>query len=292
MGIVTPKAKRKCLAAVFLLAGMLQSTPSSSDGLFGGGSNPLGSLFGNQAAGSSGNSGGPGGLLNSLLSGVQNTSLGPIGRHLLGRELASRLVGANKVAAIDDPRLQYVRLIAMGILRESLRPYEYKDQSIFVIENDKSINAHAAPGGFIFVTSGLLKFVENEDELAFVLAHEVAHVEMDHGLNAIKQTAGQGIAGEFFGFSEEFANILSDGYSQDLEGEADFRAGQVLAKAGYDPTLGAKIIDRLDSLAGRKHATGYPKDRYNNVIRGVRKAGGAKSSSSAERSKRFRTALP
>jgi hypothetical protein len=290
MKMITLTFWRNSLAAVLLSSCLFYSNPSCSDGLFGGGSNPLGSLFGQQSGGS-GNSGGSGGLLGSLFSGVQNTSLGPVGRHLLGRELASRLVGANTIADVDDPRVKYVRIITMSLLRESLRPYEYKDQSVFVIENDESINAHAAPGGFIFVTSGLLKFVENEDELAFVLAHEVAHVEMDHGLNAIKQSAGQSIAGKAFGFSEEFANSLADGYSQDLEGEADFRAGQILARTGYDPTLGAKVIARLDELTGRKHATGYPKDRYNNVIRGVRKAGGPKSSSADARSQRFQTAL-
>ncbi len=42
----------------------------------------------------------------------------------------------------------------------------------------------------MFVTTGMLKFLRNEDELAFVLAHEVAHIELDHGLNAIKQNEG------------------------------------------------------------------------------------------------------
>ena len=276
----------------FALPFLLHTSPTVGDSLFGGGSNPLGSLFGKQTSGETENSSGnSGGLFGSLLSGVTNTSLGPIGRHLLGRELAARLVGANKVAPFNDPRVKYVRTLTMTLLRESLRPFEYKDHSVFVIENDKSINAHAAPGGFVFVTSGLLNFVENEDELAFVLAHEVAHVEMDHGLNAIIQASGQKLGAEAFGFSEDFNKQLSDGFSQGIEGEADFRAGQILAKTGYDPALGAKVIERLESLSGRKHATGYPRDRFTNVMKGVRIAGGAKGNLSASRAQRFKAAL-
>ena len=277
----------------FSLPFLLHSTPTIGDGLFGGaGSNPLGALFGKQSDDNTGNnSGNSGGLFGSVLSGVSNTSLGPVGLHLLGRELAARLVGANEVAPFNDPRVEYVRAITLTLVRESLRPYEYKDHSIFVIKNDSSVNAHAAPGGFIFVTSGLLNYVENEDELAFVVAHEVAHVELDHGLNAIKQAAGQTLAIGSFGFSDELNKKLSDGFSEDIEGEADFRAGQMLARAGYDASLGAKIIERLENRPGRTHATGYPRDRFTSVIKGVRQAGGPRGKSSSSRTQRFKAAL-
>ncbi len=59
----------------------------------------------------------------------------------------------------------------------------------FLLLDSNEINAFAAPGGLILVTRGMLQCCANEDELAAVLAHEIAHVEKKHGLTAIKMPA-------------------------------------------------------------------------------------------------------
>lgn len=74
---------------------------------------------------------------------------------------------------------QYVNLVGLTVSMESDRPETYKGYFFGVLQSD-AINAFAAPGGFIFVTTGALKKMENEDELAGVLAHEIAHVNLRH----------------------------------------------------------------------------------------------------------------
>jgi predicted Zn-dependent protease len=140
------------------------------------------------------------------------------------------------------------------------------------------INAFAAPGGFMFVTTGMLEFLKNEDELAFVLAHEVAHIELDHGLNAIKQNEGAKIFAEATadengeGAFAAFRNFAENGFSQSLEGEADIRGAQIAAGLGYDFTQGVEVIRRLETVTARKHGTGYPANRQKRLHEG---AGGA-----------------
>ena len=296
------------VALLFVLT-LTANSPASAQSLFGGSdSNPLGSLLEQLTKGSekgksvkggakgkpvrsNPSAGGLGSLFGNILSAKNNTTLGPVGLHLLGRELSARLLGANKVAPFDDPRVAYLRLIVYNLLGESYYNRGYKDAVVFIIEDDKTVNAHAAPGGFVFVTSGLLKFAKNEDELAFVLAHEVAHVELNHGLNAIKQATGQSTANEAFNFGESLQNTLSDGYSRDIEGEADIRAGELLVKTGYDVKTGVKIIDRLEKISKRKHATGYPKDRLKKVMLGVSVSGLSTPSNPDARYNRFKKAL-
>ena len=207
------------------------------------------------------------GLIGDALESAENTNLGPVGRYVLGRELAARMIGINDVVQDGDPRLDYLRILTANLLRSSRVTATYKDPVVILFDTPDKINAFAAPGGFVFVTTGLLNFVENEDELAFVLAHEIAHIEMDHGLNAIRQNEGsklfQSATGDM-GLGGLFGDLLSwgeNGYSKDLEQEADLRGGEIVASLGYDWQSGINVIKRLEEMTGHTHASGYPADR-------------------------------
>lgn len=85
---------------------------------------------------------------------------------------------------LKDPAInQYISNIGESIAKKvSHRPLiKYR----FIVLDTDEINAFAAPGGFIFITKGTLKLLDNEAELAAVLAHEITHVEEGHGLDAI-----------------------------------------------------------------------------------------------------------
>jgi predicted Zn-dependent protease len=134
---------------------------------------------------------------------------------------------ARQVGTIDDPALAaYVQKIGDRLLRAvPQRSFTYR----FQVVDEAEPNAFALPGGYIFISRGLLALVNDEDELACVIGHEIAHVVKRHA--AAKQGArrGQVLVSPFLRATRSAA------YSRDLERTAD-HDGQILcAAAGYDP---------------------------------------------------------
>ena len=263
--------------------------------------NPLGKLFGSgKMPGMPGGKGGKGGFSGAFADAMQaakNTNLGPVGRFVLGRKLSAMVVGGYKTVSLDDPRIPYIKNVALTLLANSRYFGSYKNTIVVLLQADKVINAFAAPGGFIFVTTGMLNFLENEDELAFILAHEVAHIELDHGLNAIIQQQSGKIfakATKSFGMGTAFDQMISfaeNGYSEDVEAEADIRGAELASNTGYDFNSAIAVITRLEKVTGRKHATGYPANRakrIKNAARNIR----VLEKSVAIRARRFSVILP
>jgi Zn-dependent protease with chaperone function len=255
------------------LGGMLGGSKNKDVDKDGGGNaNPLGGLLGGSkdSGGSSGGSD-PFKMIGDAMEAKKNSTLGPMGRYYLGRKLSAQVIGLYKPLPFEDKRTKYVRDVVMTILGASNYAGNYKDPLVVVLDDKKLINAFAAPGNFVFISTGMLEFVESEDELAFVLAHEIAHIELDHGLNAIKSKQGMdlfqsGTGGAMPGLDGLFG-FMENGFSANLEGEADERGAQLTARAGYDPKAGVAVIERLEKLQGRKHGTGYPADRKSAVQR-------------------------
>ncbi len=160
----------------------------------------------------------------------------------MGTAAASVLLGAAPL--VDDAALQrYVNNVGMWIALQSERPN--LDWRFGVLEDD-TINAFAAPSGYVFITKALFRVLRNEAELAGVLAHEIAHVVAKHHVEAmVKQDrlsvlaeTAQGVSGEdsWIGDAAVAASkkIYTSGLDKSVEFEAD-RMGVVLAaRAGYD----------------------------------------------------------
>jgi predicted Zn-dependent protease len=211
-----------------------------------------------------------GGASNELFEAAENSRLGPMGRYFLGRKLSAHILGNTPALPVSHPISRYVRRVVLTILGSSNYAGSYSDPVVIVLKDSKNINAFAAPGNFVFVTTGMLHFLKNEDELAFVIAHEIAHIELDHGLNAIKSKQGadlfkNAVGNELAVGLDGLFNFMEDGFSAELEGEADLRGAELAAKSGYDPSAGKFVIKRLENKQGRKHATGYPEDRQANI---------------------------
>jgi len=157
-----------------------------------------------------------------------------------------------------------VAFAAMETTRDGDRPSPIAGWH-FTIVDDDSINAFAAPGGYIFITMGALAAAENEDELAAILAHEVAHVVRGHALGSIKKSRWAGVAKTALDASVEldeqalgdltevFEGALDDivdsvlvkGYSRDTEFEADRLGAQIMATAGYEPAAFTSYLKTL-----------------------------------------------
>src|SRR5262249_4586150 len=119
------------------------------------------------------------------------------------------------------------------------------DYHFYVVQNN-SLNAFAVPGGYVFVFSGLIAHVENDDELAGVLAHEIGHVSGHHLIR--QQTEGQvwsyaAILGALLSAVNPVlgaagvaaAQTAQLKYSREFEQEADYLGLRYATEAGYDP---------------------------------------------------------
>ena len=151
---------------------------------------------------------------------------------------------------------RYINLIGKTIAEVSDRPTL---NFHFAILNSPEQNAFAAPGGYIFITVGLLKSLKNEAELAGVLAHEIAHVTKQHMLETIRRGAILGSVSElsltamkqdpkmFSNVIDQMTDLLfTKGLDKDKEFEADVVGVDYAYRAGYNP-LG--LEDYLQTLA-------------------------------------------
>ncbi|MDR7470509.1 MAG: M48 family metalloprotease [Armatimonadota bacterium] len=129
----------------------------------------------------------------------------------------------------------------------------------FRILNQRAVNAVSLPGGFVYVTRGMLDFVRSEDELAFVLAHEVAHVNQRHHVNLLERHFFMGIViSLLFGgdpTATQVANfvgfLLSRGFSRSAEFEADQVGVHFTHRAGFRADAGLQFMERLRAAEGR-----------------------------------------
>ncbi len=154
---------------------------------------------------------------------------------------------------------RYVNLVGRSLVRQSPRPDLL--YSFAVIDSDAP-NAFAGPGGYIFVTTGALKLMENESELAGVLAHEIAHVSEKHMLKTYKQgqwiNFGKAVAEakdeektKYFDMVDQATDTLFDrGLDQRFEYEADSVGMEIAALTGYDPRGIITFLQKLQYVTG------------------------------------------
>ena len=124
------------------------------------------------------------GVVNLLDAGKKmiDNRMGPVEEFYLGRKVAAQVLGAYpKRLAQDSPITQYVTKVGATLALASRAPYPYRPYT-FIVLDEKEVNAFAAPGGIIFITTGMISFLPNEDALAGVLGHEIGHVELRHGV--------------------------------------------------------------------------------------------------------------
>jgi beta-barrel assembly-enhancing protease len=181
----------------------------------------------------------------------------------IGRDAAATLLGASK--PIDDAAVQeYVNKVGLWVALQSDRP---DLPWHFAVVDSDDIDAFAAPGGFVFVTRGLLLHLHSEAELAGVLGHEISHVVLKHHLNALQKAARMDLASQAAqvgmqskGYDSDLDNQLMDKvssatrnlYSKGLDKEDELaadRMGVVLAaRAGYDPYGLLAVLQTLEAV--------------------------------------------
>jgi predicted Zn-dependent protease len=176
----------------------------------------------------------------------------------IGRQLAAVLLGSKPLH--PDLALQrYVNNLGRWISLQSTRP---QLPWTFGVLDDPGVNAFAAPGGYVFVTKGLVDRVD-EAELAGILAHEITHVTDRHHLQALRSKARAGIATQMLGsqlnnnlggaVSAQLLALGRDLYSSGLdqgdEFDADRNGVTLAASAGFDPYGLPSVLQQLRTAA-------------------------------------------
>ncbi|MBN2056349.1 M48 family metalloprotease [bacterium] len=220
--------------------------------------------------------------------------------YYIGRAVAATILSRYELSS-DKSMTAYINRVGGVLAGVSDRPETFGGYHFCVIDSDE-INAFAAPGGFIFVTRGLLARAPNEEAVAAVLAHEIAHVCLKHGLKAIKQSrltgafavlAAEGAKqygpGEVAQLTEAFGGAISDiaqnmiekGYSRSQEFEADNLAVIYLGRAGYSSGGLLALLNGLRQSEGGEHTSaGFGKthpsagDRADKVHTQIENSGG------------------
>lgn len=171
-----------------------------------------------------------------------------------GDAIAATVFGAAPVWR--KPAAQsYVNLVGRNLARQ----VERKDvQWRFAILDTPSINAMAFPGGIVVITRGLYALLTSEDELAAVLAHEIAHVNRRHQWKVIQQQklvalAGNAVASSDPGRSAQVVadlgtKLIARGLDKSAEFEADRDGVVIAARAGYDSSALIAVMERLKTL--------------------------------------------
>jgi predicted Zn-dependent protease len=176
----------------------------------------------------------------------------------MGRQADSGVIAS--IGLYPDPSLQsYVQNLGQKLAATSERP---KLPWTFRVVDDPAVNAFAIPGGFVYVTRGILTHVTNEAELATVMGHEIGHVTARHTAHELsrEQVANLGLAigsiassqiAKYAGVASQALGVLFLKFSRDNENQADELGVRYSSRANYDSRQMINVMQVLDKLSSQ-----------------------------------------
>lgn len=178
----------------------------------------------------------------------------------LGRQVNDEILSKPNEYPILDP-IQYKEVYdyIKGIRDMLLKTGEVRYASEFDWEikiiNDSTLNAFCTPGGYIYFYTGILKFLDSEDELAGVLGHEIAHADLRHSTSQITKMMGTSLiisvlAGNREGLAQIATALVGLSYSRGHESDADYNSVKYLCKTPYNAAGGAGFFQKITALGG------------------------------------------
>ena len=177
----------------------------------------------------------------------------------------------------DDEALQaYVSQVGQRIAAVSHRP---QLQYTFTVLDSEEVNAFALPGGYVYITRGIMAYLNSEAELVAVLAHEVGHVTARHSVRQQTGATATGVGATVIGIltgSGDLAHVanmagtaLVSGYGRDMELEADGLGAQYLDRLGYDPDAMIDVVRLLKNQETLRIQQARQENRKPHVYHGV-----------------------
>ena len=193
--------------------------------------------------------------------------------YYLGRAVAAVILGRYKPYTANPDLTNYLNLICRTLVINSSQPEIFKGYYVVILDSPE-YNAFATPGGHIFITRALVEAALSEDALASIIAHELAHILLKHGMGIVYDMKLNermaGIAERAAEFNSKNADdarraielrnsvmvyidaMLQNGYSQAQEYEADQAAAGILAASGYDPQALVDMLKVLQKVQGSR----------------------------------------
>jgi predicted Zn-dependent protease len=237
----------------------------------------------------------------------------PEQEYYIGRSVAATVLATYKPFDLQQANA-YLNLLGQTMAQCSAKPETFAGYHFLLVDTDE-INAFAAPGGLIMISRGMARCCKSEDELAAVLAHEISHVDHQHGLKAIRKgrltsalttlgtSAGKSLGGQklaevtevFEGsISDITSTLMNNGYSRTTEYEADKGAVAIMKKLGYSPSALVSMLEQMQKQlkpGGRDFVKTHPSPEVR--IAELKKLVGtpAPSPASAARLQRFQKAM-
>ena len=219
------------------------------------------------------------GAATGMITGAQAESIGrvsdavskaaeeinPEQEYYIGRTIGAVITSKYKVYQ-NNSTTDYINVMGQGLSKFSDMPETFGGYHFLVLDSDE-INAFAAPGGFIFISRGLLRCCKDEDAVAAVLAHEIGHVQLRHGIESIddsrmtsavttvlaegaKNLGGKDLANLTAAFEGSISDItnklVTSGYSREYENQADKAAVTIMKRAGYNPAALVSMLEVMD----------------------------------------------
>ena len=192
------------------------------------------------------------GWLDLIMNGVQVYQLSNISDSQegdLGKRINNQLINSGQIKLYKNNTVgSYVNTLGQKLAGASGRP---NIPYTFQVVNDDAVNAFATMGGYVYVTTGLLKSADNEAELAGVVGHEIGHIAERHAVAHMRQAAiTQGITGALGVNRDRLVNIgtqlvLELPNSRRDEYEADTDGFETMGRAGYEQSAMATFMQKL-----------------------------------------------
>lgn len=183
----------------------------------------------------------------------------------LGEQVKAELEQKQNVRYLNDRTVtSYVQGVIDRILPFAKRDRQNQKWQLFVIDDPKTVNAFATPGGYIYVYSGLILQAGNEAEIAGVLSHESGHVVARHAARQLVETYGletalalalgknPGVLAKYAGAIAANGTLLANSRSD--EDEADEYGARYSSAAGYDPHGLVTFFEKLEATQGKSPA--------------------------------------
>lgn len=183
----------------------------------------------------------------------------------LGAQSAQQV--ARSIGVVDDAALQaYVDRVGQALAANSERP---ELPWTFAVVDDPTPNAFALPGGYIFITRGLMSLLGSEAELAAVLGHEIGHVTARHSVSQLSRAQlaqlGLGLGSVLSPEVAQFGDLIGQGlsllflkYGRDDERQSDELGFRYMLEGGYDPAEMADVFAALMAASGAAEQTALP----------------------------------
>ncbi|MDR0997658.1 MAG: M48 family metalloprotease [Treponema sp.] len=197
--------------------------------------------------------------------------------YFIGRAVGANILRLYRPYTANPALLAYLQDICDAITVNSPRPEFYNGYHLMILDTPE-VNALTTSGGHIFITRGFIGLADSEDALAAIIAHEIAHIQLEHSVELINrmsltweltdegrraaETASRNLPEKerilLFGNSvnEMINTLIRKGYSRTQELEADVYAAGLLAGAGYDPRALTEILRLLQNKAAGRSPEG------------------------------------